>query len=516
MSAREKRTPRPYQDAADARLRDAWKRGRRAPCLVLPTGGGKTVIFARLIASAVEKGNTAVVVAPRIELLTQAKEKLLDAGVPRVGIIGGGHPRTNAPVQVASIQTLCEAKDMHPWDVVVFDEAHHYAAAKWLATAKRLQARAKLVLGVTATPERGDGVGLSELFDELIVVTTIRELQADGHLVQCVVKSPGSYRKELASDPYAAWATYTPGAVGYVYTRFVAHAQEICDRFTAEGVPAAVIHGDTEPRFREAMVLAHREQSRAPLLARGFSEPPVAPLILCNAGTLIEGVDNPRASACILAGPVAQLGGALQRVGRVLRPDPSNPGKVATVLDLTGVWDQPGFNSPEADVDWHLEGEAVKKPKKKTTGKVCPACETRVSSWRLDKRGYRWCPACGEQVGAPEPLVIQPRALRTSSGSAASNVDREAELARLARIAAARGYKPGYVAARFAALFGGKPPWRLGERAYLQAVADQGHPPPVRAPRAQEPPPPPARAAEDGEDGEDGEDFADWVKRGAG
>ena len=84
---------------------------------MLPTGGGKTVIFARLIASAVEKGNSAVVVAPRIELLTQAKEKLLDAGVPRVGIIGGGHPRTNAPVQVASIQTLCEAKDLHPWDV---------------------------------------------------------------------------------------------------------------------------------------------------------------------------------------------------------------------------------------------------------------------------------------------------------------------------------------------------------------------------------------------------------------
>ncbi len=477
-------TMRPYQEAADGLLRAAWRRGKRAPCLVLPTGGGKTVIFSRLIAGAVGKGLSAVVVAPRIELLTQAREKLLAAGVTRVGILGGGHARSNAPVQVASIQTLCESAELHPWDVVVFDEGHHYAAAKWLATARRLQARAKLVLGVTATPERGDGVGLGELFDELIVVVTIRELQDQGHLVRCIVKSPGSSRKELAADPFAAWHTYTPGQVGYVYTRFVAHAQEICDRFAAEGIPAAVIHGDTDARLRAGLVEAHRTQSRAPLLALGLHEPSAPPLVLCNAGTLIEGVDNPRASVCILAGPCSQVGGAIQRVGRVLRPDPSNAGKVATVLDLTGVWDQPGFDAPEADRQWSLEGEALKKPKKKTTAKLCPACETRVSGWRVDKLGWRFCPQCGEKIGAPEPLVIAPRDLRTSSGSAATSAEQTDALTRLARLAAARGYKPGFVAFKFREKFGAWPRSGVAVRAYEQAVLDQGHPPPVRVPVA--------------------------------
>ncbi len=476
-------TLRPYQIDAIAQLREAWRRQRRAPCLVLPTGGGKTVIFSQIIRGTVAKGLSAVVVAPRIELLTQAREKLYAAGVDRVGILGGGHPRSNAPVQVASIQTLCESTELHPWDVVIFDEGHHYAASKWLATALRLKARSKICIGFTATPERGDGVGLRELFDELLIVVTIRELQAQGHLVRCRVKSPGTTRKALAADPFAAWTTYTPGQVGYVYTRFVAHAKTICDRFKAEDVPAAVVHAKTEARLREALVESHRTQTREPFHRLGLEAPARPPLLLCNAGTLIEGVDNPRASVAVLAGPCEQVGGALQRVGRILRPDEHDREKIATVLDLCGVWDQPGFDSPEVDRPWSLDGDALAKPKKKQTAKICPACETRVTSWRCTEDGNRFCPECGVHVGAPEPLVIAPRDLHTLGGSAASPAERAEGMRRLARVAAARGYKPGFVAARYASQYGGAPPWNEGQRAFEQAVLDQGHPPPVRAPR---------------------------------
>ena len=82
---------------------------------------------------ALAKGGSVLWLAHREELLTQARDRLLAEGLPRVGVIAAGEPTINAPVQVASIQTLAAraSRGLPPGKVVVFDEAHHYAASTW-------------------------------------------------------------------------------------------------------------------------------------------------------------------------------------------------------------------------------------------------------------------------------------------------------------------------------------------------------------------------------------------------
>src|SRR3954468_23044907 len=96
---------RPYQAALVEHLRDAYRAGYRAPLLQLATGGGKTIVFVSIAASAQGKGRRVLVAAHHRELIRQASVKLTAAGVPH-GIIAPGYPETADPVQVGSIQTL--------------------------------------------------------------------------------------------------------------------------------------------------------------------------------------------------------------------------------------------------------------------------------------------------------------------------------------------------------------------------------------------------------------------------
>jgi superfamily II DNA or RNA helicase len=103
-------SPRPpalraYQIAAVDRLRHAYAGGAQAPLLVAPTGAGKTVMFAHIASEAVRRGRRVLILVHRRELLRQASAKLTDAGVAH-GLIAPGHPATDDPVQVASVQTL--------------------------------------------------------------------------------------------------------------------------------------------------------------------------------------------------------------------------------------------------------------------------------------------------------------------------------------------------------------------------------------------------------------------------
>jgi superfamily II DNA or RNA helicase len=175
---------RPYQTDIVDRLRAAYRMGHRAPLLQLATAGGKTIIFAAVIAAAHGRGKRVLVAAHRRELIRQASVKLTAAGVPH-GIIAPGYPATADLVQVGSIQTLVRRLDRLPnFDLLVLDEAHHAVAAQWMALLEaQVQAR---VLGVTATPARLDGKGLGVnaggIFDILVEGPPIADLTSDGYL----------------------------------------------------------------------------------------------------------------------------------------------------------------------------------------------------------------------------------------------------------------------------------------------------------------------------------------------
>jgi superfamily II DNA or RNA helicase len=160
----------------------------------LATGGGKTVVVAAIVAEAVAAGGRVLFIAHRRELIQQASAKLHAAGVDH-GIIQAGFPtRPGERVQVASISTIyarairSSIMELPPADLVVVDEAHHAAARTYR---KLIGAYPRsIILGMTATPCRGDGLGLGDIFEELIEGPPVADLTADGFLLPVRVYAP--------------------------------------------------------------------------------------------------------------------------------------------------------------------------------------------------------------------------------------------------------------------------------------------------------------------------------------
>ncbi len=159
---------RPYQIDVIARVRAAVADGQRRICLVAPTGSGKTIIVAEIVRSGVERGRRVLFLAHRRELVAQAAEKLFNVGLSAGIIQAGCTPSPEYQVQIASVQTLharavrTRKIDPPPADLVVVDEAHHVRARSWRQILD-LYPEA-VVLGLTATPCRGDGRGLGNVF----------------------------------------------------------------------------------------------------------------------------------------------------------------------------------------------------------------------------------------------------------------------------------------------------------------------------------------------------------------
>jgi DNA repair protein RadD len=463
---------REYQAKAIAETREAYRAGKRAPLLVAPTGAGKTRIGTEFAHGALAKskpGELVLWLAHREELLIQARDRLVAEGVPRVGIIAAGEPLTNAPIQVASIQTLvARAKQGLPKArLVVLDEAHHYAASTWGEVAAFYQDVPRI--GLTATPERGDGKALGDIFDHIIPVSSVRELQALGVLVPCVTYAPATRTKELSQHPVAAYQARTPGERGFCFCVNVTHAEKLAIEFAANGTPAATIHADTPWLLRRARLEAFRLQDPRPLREAGVLEP--VPLVLCNVYTLTEGVDVPEASSCILARGCGHAGLYLQMVGRVLR---AAPGKERAVLiDLRGAVHKLGL--PEQDREWSLEGKAISlsESEREEKLKVCPACGGTFAGYGADRDGYRTCPICRERLAPPADPEIKPRELHQMGGAADPETQRAA-LWSLSMLAASKGWKRGAVAAKYKERFGAWPPRTEQDRAWASAVDRTG------------------------------------------
>ncbi|MBO5543711.1 MAG: DEAD/DEAH box helicase family protein, partial [Oscillospiraceae bacterium] len=161
---------RPYQQEAKEAILAEWAEGRRRTLLVLPTGCGKTICFASVIEQAIQDGSRALVLAHRGELLTQAAEKLRDACGIESALEKAGSSSLGSclPVTVGSVQSLGRVERLarFPEDyfkTIVVDEAHHALSDTYQRVLGHFPEAN--VLGVTATPDRGDKKKLSEYFD---------------------------------------------------------------------------------------------------------------------------------------------------------------------------------------------------------------------------------------------------------------------------------------------------------------------------------------------------------------
>src|SRR5262249_17734292 len=178
---------RPYQAHIAAKFERLIAQGKRRVIVVAPTGSGKTVIACAIIATTPRR---ALVISHRREIVKQTSDKLAAAGVAH-GVIQAGDEKKLRPLaaaQVASIQTLharairSSTMPMPLADLVIIDEAHHACAATYR---KILEAYPDaIVLGLTATPCRGDGRGLGGIFETMIEGPQVGDLIIGGFLVK--------------------------------------------------------------------------------------------------------------------------------------------------------------------------------------------------------------------------------------------------------------------------------------------------------------------------------------------
>jgi superfamily II DNA or RNA helicase len=399
-------TLRPYQSQAISDLRLAYRDGARAPLLVLPTGGGKTIVMAEILRSLADRGRSAIVLVHRRELIAQTADKLQLAGVEH-GIIAAGILAADHPIQVASVQTLARrlAQISTSPDLVVIDEAHH-------ATAGNTWGRVighwpdALRLGVTATPARLDGRGLSAVFDRLVFGPSVADLVGAQYLCPAKIYAPpqvadllhlrkraGDYaidqaaeamdRPTVTGDAIAHYTRLAAGQRAIAFCCNVQHAEHVAASFKAAGIPAATLLGSTDPVRRDQVVQR---------FAAGDLQ------VLVTVDVVSEGFDIPAAGCAILLRPTQSLGLYLQQVGRVLRPA---LGKAAAiVLDHVGNVHRHGF--PDDHRDWTL---ADQERRARSTGQPAPSVRTCSNCFAAFKPAPL-CPCCGAAC-APPPRVIR-------------------------------------------------------------------------------------------------------------
>lgn len=387
---------RPYQDSAVNLIRDSYRNGKKTPLLVLPTGGGKTIVFSYICKAAIDKNKKVLILVHRDSLFKQTSKTLQTFNVQH-GLIGAGYSANyNYTCQVAKIGSLINRMQYFNPDLIIVDEAHHAVSPTYKKIIDNYSN--SLVLGVTATPVRTNGQGLDDVFDDLIVGSSIQELTDLGYLVRPRIFIPpnnlqlgrvkvtaGDYnKKELEQEMNKS--TITGNAVE--------HYRMLCD-----GVPAVVFcvsvkHSiDVANEFKSAGYLAESidgsmQQSEIDRILSDLASSRLQIVTSCDL--ISEGTDIPAIGCAILLRPTQSESLYLQQVGRALR---TCAGKDSCVI-LDHVGNVLKHGHPLADRDWSLSGKDKKKKKKDSEPdikfKVCKKCFFVFNDTK--------CPACGVEV----------------------------------------------------------------------------------------------------------------------
>jgi len=347
---------RDYQEACLRAILAAYQRGVRRQLVCLPTGTGKTVIFSEF-PRFFQMQKRMLVLAHRAELLDQARDKIRrTAPHLRVAIDQGARRAEDAcDVVVASVPTLGRAgsarlQRLNPEEfyLVIVDEAHHATAETYRRVLEHFDVFApgtkRLVVGFTATPRRGDGQGLHQVFEEIVYSRSLPEMIEAGHLAPVA-----GYRVETAIDltrVKSRMGDFVTGELAAsvnvgernalvvdVFRKHlaprkticfcvdVAHAQCLSEAFLEADIPAAAIHGGMSAELRHGILEAFRQGDLQ---------------VLANCMVLTEGYDEPSIEGIILARPTRSALLYTQMIGRGTRLHPGKEDvKVIDIVDVT-------------------------------------------------------------------------------------------------------------------------------------------------------------------------------------
>lgn len=319
---------RPYQQAAVDAVLHEWDIGHHKTLLVLPTGCGKTICFAKIAESQVRVGNRVLILAHRGELLEQAADKIAKATGLKCAVEKAEQTALQSwyRITVGSVQTLMREKRLAQfspdyYDTIIIDEAHHSISDSYQNVLNYFSnAR---VLGVTATPDRSDMRNLGQIYDSLAYEYKLPQAIKAGYLSQIVAQTiplqldiahvgmaAGDYKAgELgtALEPYLdkiaeEMVTYAKDRKTVVFLPLVETSKKFCRYLRKYGFRAAEVNGNSQDR---AEVLKDFEDGKYD--------------VLCNSMLLTEGWDCPSVDCIIVLRATKSRALYSQMVGRGTR-----------------------------------------------------------------------------------------------------------------------------------------------------------------------------------------------------
>ena len=409
----------------------AWRNNFKRPCIVLPCGGGKSIIAADMAKRTTDNNKNVLFLVHRKELCEQIENTFTDYGV-------------NMDLcQIGMVQTITRRtnKITKP-NLIITDENHHCVANSY----KKIYNAYPDVycVGVTATPVRLNGGGLGEINDKLIIGPSARELIDMNCLSDYDYYAPpvadltglrsraGDYvaedieqalsKPKIYGDVIKYYRELSDGKQAICYCPTIKYSQMIVENFKSAGISAEHIDGNT-PKNKRAEIIDNFRLGNIK--------------ILCNVDLVGEGFDVPDCNTSILLRPTKSLSLYIQQSMRCMR---YKPNKRATIIDHVGNVHR--FGLPSQDRAWTLEPKPVKKSEGATVKvKQCTECFFTHTPALI-------CPNCGH-IYAPErksPKEVKDARLRKINETVKQYTKSEqcGSFAELAAWGKQRGYKPGW------------------------------------------------------------------------
>ena len=360
---------RPYQEEARQAVHREWEDKDRT-LIVLPTGCGKTIVFAKIAEGRVREGGRVLILAHRGELLDQAADKIKKNTGLRCAVEKAEQTCLGSwyRIAVGSVQSLMREsrlKRFHTdyFDTIIVDEAHHCISDSYQRVLDYFNT-AK-VLGVTATPDRGDMRNLGQYFESMAYEYTLPKAIREGYLCKIVAQTiplkldisgvgsqSGDYKAgDLgdALDPYLhqiaeEMVKYCKNRKTVVFLPLIKTSQKFCNILREQGFQAAEVNGESDNR---AEILKDFDQGKYH--------------ILCNSMLLTEGWDCPSVDCVVVLRPTKVRSLYCQMVGRGTR---LFPGKENLLL---------------LDFLWHTERHELCRP-------ACLICENKEVAEKMTEK----------------------------------------------------------------------------------------------------------------------------------
>ena len=460
-------TLRPYQKKVISDTYSLIKQGQKRVMIFSATGSGKTIIASKIVYDAVSRSKRVLFVVHREILVNQTYNKFSAFGL-RCGFIKAGWAEdANAPVQIASVQTLAcrdNWKNQH-FDVIFYDECHLVAFA---AVSRQMMSEIfpnALYLGLTATPYRlSKRESLGDIYSALVCAPMPKTLIESGFLskpsyyglnfvnadLDQVKTVGGDYSKSqlstvcdkpiLIEQIVKTWLELAYGRPTIAFAVGVKHAENIAEKFNKVNIPAAVVSGKTPIPIRNQLY----DQ-----LAKGEL------LVLASCAALSEGFDVPEVSCVILARPTQSKALYMQQLGRGIRLAPDKTD--CLVLDQSSNVLRHGFIEDLESIELTPSSQKEKKAGKPPL-KLCPSdkggCGSYVYSFQMK------CKHCGYNFEVNKLIEILGSSRLISPDDEVKLTFYRSKL----REAYQRNYAPSWAAVKFKESYGFFPPfdWARG------------------------------------------------------